>query len=132
VTLPELIERGRESLVLWGIEVKALSKNASLDDEYWKRLVASRYRGMGYDVQQEVSIRDSKSVDLVATKRDERIAIEIETGKSNVRGNASKSTESGVDEVAVIYTRGTTRGLWAIDMTEATPERRPTEAWSSR
>ena len=99
VTLLKLAEQGKTLVALSGIEVKGLPKNASLEHEYWKELVAKHYREMGYEVEKELNIGEGKAVDLVATKGNERIAIEVETGKSDAIGNIEKDLETGFDKV---------------------------------
>ncbi|MBN2331036.1 MAG: ATP-binding protein [Candidatus Aenigmarchaeota archaeon] len=105
VTLLKVTEKGRELLKLEGIEVKSLPKNASLEHEYWKHMVAEQYRRKGYTVEEEVPIGNGKAVDLVASKDGRRIAIEIETGKSDVEGNIEKCREAGFDDPLVIHTK---------------------------
>ena len=105
VTLLKLTNEGRALLASWGIQVKSLPKNASLEHEYYRELVAERYRADGYKVEKEVWIGQGKAVDLVATKGNERMAIEIETGKSNVEGNMRKCKEAGFEQVVVVYTK---------------------------
>jgi DNA-binding MarR family transcriptional regulator len=102
VVLLKPTEEGRSLLATWGIKLKALPKNASLEHEYWKKLVAERYRAMGYTVEEEVPIGQGKAVDLVATKGDKRIAIEVETGKSDATANIHKCLEAGFDGVICI------------------------------
>jgi len=104
VTLLKLTGQGKRLVESWGIKVKALPKNASLEHEYHKELATRRYRQMGYNVQKEVPIGDGKAVDLVATKDGKRVAIEIETGKSDVQANIKKCQEAGFDEVVVVRT----------------------------
>ncbi|RKY12778.1 MAG: hypothetical protein DRP65_00215 [Planctomycetota bacterium] len=104
VTLLKLVSQGKGLVESWGIKVKALPKNASLEHEYHKELATRRYRQMGYNVQKEVPIGDGKAVDLVATKDGKRVAIEIETGKSDVQANIKKCREAGFDEVVVVRT----------------------------
>jgi hypothetical protein len=81
--LLKLTAEGHELVASWGVEVKGLPKNASLEHEYWKKLTAERYRAEGYSVEEEVPIGGGKAVDLVATKDGKRVAIEVETGKSD-------------------------------------------------
>ncbi len=106
VTLLKLTEEGTRFLASSGIEVKALPKNASLEHEYYKELVAERYRARGYKVEKEVLIGEGKSIDLVAMKGNERIAIEIETGKSDVEANKKKCREAGFEKVVIVNTCG--------------------------
>lgn len=110
VVLLKPTEEGRSLLATWGIEVKALPKNASLEHEYFKELVARRYQEQGYEVQKEVPIGQGRAVDLVATKGSERIAIEIETGKSDIEGNVRKCKEAGYQTVNVVETSTRTFG----------------------
>ena len=44
-------------------------------------------------------------MDLVATKGGKRIAIEIETGKSDEKENIRKCKEAGFDDFIVVSTR---------------------------
>ncbi len=111
VTLLKVSDKGREVLRAEGLEVKALPKNASLEHEYWKELVAKRYLAKGYKVEKEVPIGDGKAIDLVASKDSKRIAIEVETGKSDIRGNVRKCKEAGYGEFVVIYTKSPSDAL---------------------
>ena len=88
-----------------GAGAGALPKNAGLEHEYWKRLTAERYRAQGYTVEEGVPIGGGKAVDLVATKEGKRIAIEIETGKSDAEGNERKCRGAGFDETLVVCTK---------------------------
>ena len=105
VTLLKVSKKGREVLRSEGLEVKALPKNASLEHEYWKKIVAEKYRSKGYIVEEEVPIGEGRAVDLVATKDGKRIAIEIETGKSDIKANITKCEKAGFDEVLVIQSK---------------------------
>jgi len=104
VTLLEPTEKGRELLSSWGIKVSALPKNASLEHEYWKWKVAENYRNKGYEVIEEKPVGEGRSVDLVARKNEKEIAIEIETGKSDILGNINKCLKAGFDSVVCIAT----------------------------
>ena len=70
-----------------------MPKNASLEHELWKEIMAERYREKGYDVEKEVKIAGGKVVDLVATKGNEQIA--IETGESDLEATVERCRESG-------------------------------------
>jgi predicted RecB family endonuclease len=82
-----------------------LPKNASLEHEYWKHMIAGQYRMKGYTVEEEVPLGDGKAVDLVASKDGRKIAIEVETGKSDVKGNFKKCEEAGFDSVITVRTK---------------------------
>ena len=103
MTLLKLTEQGKTLLALSGMEAKALPKNASLEHEYWKELVAQQYQAKGYKIEKEVSIGEGKTIDLVATKGNDRIAIEVETGKSDLEVNLKKCREASFEKVVVVY-----------------------------
>jgi len=105
VVLLKLTQAGRELLEEEGMATKAMPRNASLEHEYWKKRTAEEYRRRGYHVEEEVPIGDGRAIDLVATKGDERIAIEVETGKSDAEANARKCTEAGFSDVRVVDLR---------------------------
>ena len=112
VTLLKVTQHGKSLLESQGVQVKALPRNASLEHEYYKHLVADEYRSKGYTVEEEVQIGDGKAVDLVAIKDGKSIAIEVETGKSDVEGNKTKCTEAGFDKVvSVNIAKRTTRKI---------------------
>lgn len=104
VTLLKLTHASHEYLATCGIKANHLPKNASLEHEYHKELAARRYRKQGYQVRKEVPIGEGRAIDLVATKGHEKIAIEVETGKSDVQGNIRKCKEAGFEKVLSILT----------------------------
>lgn len=67
-----------------GIKLNPLPKNTSLEHEYWKKLVAEDYKARRRMVEEKVHIGCGKAVDIVATKGDERIVIEIGTVKLDI------------------------------------------------
>jgi hypothetical protein len=78
-------------------------QHGSIVHEYWKRYFAQRYREQGYQIQFEVS-RKSGRVDVVATKNSEKIAIEIETGKSNYMRNIQQNLGAKYNQIVVVST----------------------------
>ena len=81
------------------------TERASLVHEYWKRWYAGKFKKRGYRVYLEVPRRSGK-VDVVARKGAENIAIEIETGKSDVVWNVRQDLLSGYSKVLIIATDG--------------------------
>ncbi len=53
---------------------------------------------------------DGKAVDLVASKDGKRIAIEIETGKSDVDRNVRKCKQAGFRKIISVHTKN--REVW--------------------
>ena len=74
----------------------------SLEHEYWRAQVAHLYRERGYRVTLEDPI--DGYADLVAEKGDQRMGIEIETGKSNWRHSIARDLAIGFTEVVVVCT----------------------------
>ena len=91
---------GRESI---GLDGAGGSGRESIAHEYWKRWYARRYREQGYRVQVEAP-RGGGRVDVLAEKDGRRIAIEIETGKSDVVSNVRGCLRAGIEEVRVVPT----------------------------
>ena len=97
--LLRLTGEGRE---VFGVKNGAAT-NESMKHEYWKRVYASRFGHEGYKVQFEVP-RKSGRVDVVALREGEAIAIEVETGKSNVVKNVRDDLLEGFGKVIVVAT----------------------------
>jgi len=75
----------------------------SITHEYWKRFYAQRFREQGYHVDLEVP-RKSGRVDVVAQQDGEKIAVEIETGKSDFIRNIQQDLAAKYNKVLVIAT----------------------------
>ena len=78
-------------------------QHGSIVHEYWKRFYAERFREQGYHVEFEVP-RQSGRVDVVAQKDGEKIAIEIETGKSDFVRNIQQDLAAKYNKVLVVAT----------------------------
>ena len=74
-------------------------RKGGLEHEYWKNRVADSFRSNGYRIMEEFAIGKGQAVDLVASNRDKRIAIEIETGKSDAVHNIRKALAAGFQTV---------------------------------
>jgi hypothetical protein len=76
----------------------------SIAHEYWKRFYAQRFGEQGYQVNFEVPRISSGRVDVVAEKDGKKIAIEIETGKSNFLQNIGQDLLAKYDKIIVVAT----------------------------
>ena len=92
-----LTKQSKEALSLETSE----SQHGSIVHEYWKRFYAQRFREQGYHVEFEVP-RESGRVDVVAKKDGKKIAIEIETGKSNFIQNIQQDLSAKYNKVLVV------------------------------
>ena len=96
-----LTDRGKKAIPGVKIE-KVFHKSGSWEHEYWKFRVGEHYRRQGYNVTFEYPLGQGKSVDLVAEKDGKRIAIEIETGKSDFLWNLIKDLDADFGEILIV------------------------------
>ena len=85
-----------------GVNPNASHRKGGPEHEYWKDKLRDYFREKGYKVVEEKPIGGGKSVDLVAENDKEKIAIEIETGKSDAFHNLAKDLEKDFDKVIVV------------------------------
>ncbi len=78
-------------------------QRGSILHEYWKNFYAQRFRDEGYKVILEAP-RNSGNVDVLAVKDGKRIAIEIETGKSDILQNVRQNLLSGFENILIVAT----------------------------
>jgi hypothetical protein len=98
-TCLRLTKQARETLKLDNPE----PQHGSIAHEFWKQYYAQRFREQGYPVELEVA-RKSGRTDVVATKDGKRIAVEIETGKSDFLRNIRQDLAAKYDEIIVVGT----------------------------
>lgn len=81
------------------------SRQGSIVHEYWKQFYIERFREQGYQVGIEVQ-RHSQSgwVDVIAEKNGTKVAIEIETGKSNVMDNLRHNLAEKFNNILIVAT----------------------------
>jgi len=94
----------RRARELLGIGAQpATQRHESLAHEFWKRFHADRLQREGYSVSLEAPRRGGR-VDVLATKGAKHVAIEVETGNSDVVANVRNCLASKFDQVIVIAT----------------------------
>ena len=71
--------------------------------EFWKRYYARIFREHGYVVELEASRKHGR-IDVLARKGSESVAIEVETGKSDVVRNVKNCLSSDFNKVIVVAT----------------------------
>ncbi len=109
VTLLRPTREGTWFLKDLGAEVKPLPHNGGLAHEFHKELVARHFARLGCEVVKEYGIGNGKAVDVVAVKGGRRIAVEVETGTSDIAGNVRKCVGHGFDRVIVAATSAAAR-----------------------
>ncbi len=102
VVLLELTDAGRGALRNQGYEVPVRSHWGSLEHEYWKHKVAEKLKNDGWAVTMEEPVNGY--ADIMAEKDGHKIAVEIETGKSNWRANIEKIGDKDFDKVLIVAT----------------------------
>jgi len=96
-----LTERGKKAL---GINEAESDRLGGPEHRYWKRRLAEHLSACGYDVTEEYPLGGGKAIDLLAVRDGQRLAIEIETGKSDAAANVRKCIQAGVDQVVAVVT----------------------------
>ena len=101
-----------------GLDTSTSKRHGGIEHEYWKQKYAEKYQEKGYEITLEYPIGNGKAVDVVAEKGNEKIAIEIETGRSNIEDNISKCI-SLFSKIVVVFTkRNIDSSVMAIDKQE--------------
>lgn len=96
-----ITNKGREVL---GYDSAQSMRHGGIEHDYWKEKIATRLRECGYVVEKEYPIGSGKTVDLVARKNSNTIAIEIETWKSEAVANIRKCLKAGFGTVVSVGT----------------------------
>lgn len=96
ITLFELTKKGKMVLGDLGYEFK--NESEGVVHKFWKHKVSEYYKDMGLDVRVEEYYVNGRP-DIIVNKDGKKIAIEIETGKSNYVGNVERALAAGFDEV---------------------------------
>jgi hypothetical protein len=92
----QLSEKGRELIGERGFNIS--ETRGGPEHEYWKYKIAQEMQEKGYSLDFEKRV-DEHYVDIVATKGEKKIAVEIETGKSNPEANIRRDLNAGFDLV---------------------------------
>ena len=111
--LAALTEQGAELLRQQGKDARHPYFQNGGEHEFWKDRFANHFSRLGYTVRKEAPVNGH--ADLLATKGGERIAIEIETGKSDIRANIEKYRGKNYTRVILFATNpGVGRELYAL------------------
>jgi hypothetical protein len=103
VVLYQLTETGRSICTEVGID-PGPQRRESLEHRFWIRKAISFFENQGYELTREHPIPNDGAIDLLARKAGQQIAIEIETGKSDIDANLAKLPAAGVDGIILIAT----------------------------
>jgi hypothetical protein len=103
VILCQLTDFGRTACQTVGIDASSRPR-ASLEHSFWVMKAAEHFEDKGYAVTREHVIKGNGAVDLLAERPGERVAIEVETGKSDIPGNLAKVLAADFDGVVLVAT----------------------------
>ena len=97
----DLTDKGEKVLQEMGFKIEK-KREGGPEHEYWKYRIGELFKGKGYQVAIEKPVGEGKTVDIVASKDGERMAIEIETGKSDVIENILKNIDESFSKIIFI------------------------------
>ena len=96
ITLFELTKKGKMVLADLGYEFK--NESEGVVHKFWKHRVSEFYKNQGFDVRVEEYFVNGRP-DIIVCKGETKVAIEIETGKSDYVKNVRRALVAGFDEV---------------------------------
>ncbi len=79
------------------------------EHEHTKSLVAQHFQARGYKVTKEYQVPGDGIIDVLAERDGERIAVEVETGKSNIEANLAKLENSNATTTIAVPTNAAAR-----------------------
>ncbi|MBU4000577.1 ATP-binding protein [Patescibacteria group bacterium] len=101
ITLFELTQKGKMELRDLGVEFKNTSEGVV--HKFWKHKISEYYRNRGLDVRVEEYYVNGRP-DIIVVRDDKKIAVEIETGKSDYVRNVKQALEARFDKVICVAT----------------------------
>ena len=104
IVILNLSNKGKKIIDTTITESTIENRQGGIVHEYWKNKYAEKYRLEGFEVIIEEPIGNGKSVDLTAKKNNQYIAIEIETGRSNILDNIKKCLQYNFDKIIIVAT----------------------------
>jgi hypothetical protein len=76
----------------------------SLEHKFWVNRTARHFEKKGNEVKCEHPVKGNGAIDILATRPGERVAVEVETGKSNIKENLNKIENAGFDKIVLVAT----------------------------
>lgn len=122
VKILSLTDRARDLLERAGVLV-VRSRHGGPAHEYWKHVIGERLREQGFTVTEEYATGGGKSVDLYAVRGEQRLAVEVETGRSDIMANVTKCAALNA-EVIFVFTDAPTRSMHEAAIQAALPAAR--------
>ena len=101
IVLYKLTEIGVRVCQYLGIDA-GRQNNESLEHRYWVNQAKLYFENKGFSLTREFVLTDGKAFDLLAERPGERIAIEVETGKSDIKANVEKTQKADIDKLVLL------------------------------
>jgi len=76
----------------------------SLEHKFWVNRAARQFEKKGYEVKLEHPVKGNGAIDILATKSGQKVAVEVETGKSDIKENLNKIRGAGFDKIVLVAT----------------------------
>lgn len=103
VVLYQLTDMGRAICSGLGLDPGPRHR-ASLEHMFWVRKTSQHFEKQGYEIRYEHIIKGNGAIDILAERPGERIAIEVETGKSKIKTNLQNALKADFDRVVLVAT----------------------------
>lgn len=117
VKILSLTQKGEAYLRTRGVTLDR-ERAGGTEHEYWRWAITERLTRKGYNVISEAPIGNGKTVDLKATRGDDMLWIEVETGRSDIAANIEKCRELH-GRVIFVFTKSTDRNTYAEQLPDA-------------
>jgi energy-coupling factor transporter ATP-binding protein EcfA2 len=105
VVLYQLTDLGRTVCKSASID-PGLNPRESLEHRYWVNKTAQHLEKEGYEVIREHPVKGNGAIDLLAQRPGEQVAVEIETGKSDIKSNLKNIAKADFDRTVLLATSG--------------------------
>jgi len=103
VVLYQLTDAGRSACSFVDID-PGRRYTAGVEHRYWVKKAKEHFENKGMEVTREYQIKGNGAIDLLAERPGEKVAIEVETGKSNIKANLTKIKGTECDRIILIAT----------------------------
>ncbi len=105
VVLYQLTDLGRTVSKSSGID-PGPKPRASLEHKFWINKTAEHFTGKNYEVTREHPVKGNGAIDILAQKPGEKIAVEVETGKSDIKTNLKNIKNADFTRTILVATSG--------------------------
>jgi len=103
VVLYQLTDLGRTLCSAMGIDPGPRPRE-SLEHAFWVGRTAGFFESQGYRISCEHAVKGNGAIDILAERHGEQVAVEVETGRSNVKNNLAKIRNAGFDRIILVAT----------------------------